>query len=334
MVKKLAIIFAAVFGVLFAAFCLSSWVRPMLLNYALKDGTQLVLEVDTDTMFDNKLEQLYNDVRVELLDQTNGGVQYSNLRNADGVVSFVVRDEAQVADVRNRMKRAFGDTVDLSVEGKKIELTYTEKQRAEMVKDAVSRSIEIVRRRIDALGTKEPSIQSQGGKYILVQLPGVDNPEQIKNLIGQTAKMSFHLVNAGAFGAETAPKGTDILPVKGGFGTLPVYSRVEVSGESLKDSRADFGPDGRPVVTTVFDAAGARKFKKLTTEHVGEQFAIVLDGEILSAPLINEPIPDGRGQISGNFTLNEAQELSVLLRSGALSAPLEVIEERVVGAGL
>ena len=334
MVKKLAIIFAAVFGVLFAAFCLSSWIRPMLLNYALKDGTQLVLEVDTDTMFDNKLEQLYNDVRVELLDQTNGGVQYSNLRNADGVVSFVVRDEAQVADVRNRMKRAFGDTVDLSVEGKKIELTYTEKQRAEMVKDAVSRSIEIVRRRIDALDIKGPSIQSRGGKYILVHLPGVDNPEQIKNLIVRPAKMSFHLVNAGAWGAETAPKGTDILPVKGGFGLLPVYSRVELSGESLKDSRADVGPDGRPVVTTVFDAAGARKFKKLTTEHVGEQFAIVLDGEILSAPRINEPIPGGRGQISGNFTLNEAQELSVLLRSGALPAPLEVIEERVVGAGL
>ena len=208
-----------------------------------------------------------------------------------------------------------------------------------MTADALARSIEIVRRRIDALGTKEPSIQSQGGKYILVQLPGVDNPEHIKELIGQTAKMTFNLVNenvtAEQLASGVAPAGTEFLPyMESAWNRVPVYSRVEVSGESLKDSQADFDQNNMPVVTTVFDTAGARRFAKLTTEHVNERFAIVLDGKVLSAPTIREPIPGGRGQISGGFTLQGAKDLAVLLRSGALPAPLQVIEERTVGAGL
>ena len=208
-----------------------------------------------------------------------------------------------------------------------------------MTQDALARSIEIVRRRIDALGTKEPSIQSQGGKYILIQLPGVDNPEHIKELIGQTAKMTFHLVNenisAEQIASGRAPSGTQFLPMMEAPDQLvPIYSRVEVSGESLKDSQADFDQNNMPVVTTAFDATGARKFAKLTTEHVNERFAIVLDGRVLSAPTIREPIPGGRGQISGGFTLQGAKDLAVLLRSGALPAPLQVIEERTVGAGL
>ena len=163
--------------------------------------------------------------------------------------------------------------------------------KEEMAKDALSRSIEIVRRRIDALGTKEPSIQSQGGKYILVQLPGVDNPERIKELIGQTAKMTFHLVNESVSAEQVqsgrAPAGTEFLPyIDAPDSIVPVYSRVEVSGESLKDSQADFDQHNMPVVSTVFDASGARRFAKLTTEHVNERFAIVLDGKVLSAPVI------------------------------------------------
>ena len=175
-----------------------------------------------------------------------------------------------------------------------------------MTKDALARSIEIVRRRIDALGTKEPSIQSQGGKYIMVQLPGVDNPEHIKNLIGQTAKMTFHLVNENVspdqIASGHAPNGTDLLPYMDmPDQVVPVYSRVEVSGESLKDSQADFDQNNMPVVTTVFDATGARKFARLTTEHVNERFAIVLDGRVLSAPTIREPIPGGRAVAFGGF---------------------------------
>ena len=347
MFKKLAIIFVAVFCVLLAVPTMSpklapyfpSWIGPVPLGLDLKGGAQLLLEVDTNTMFTEKTQQLYEETRSTLIDRNKGVIRFSNLRNHDGVVSLVVRDEKQVSDAKGRLKAAFGNTVDIESDDKTITLSYSDVQKQEMIKDALARSIEIVRRRIDALGTKEPSIQSQGGKYILVQLPGVDNPEHIKNLIGQTAKMTFHLVNENVTSEQMAsgraPNGTEFLPYMD-MGGLPiaVYSRVEVSGESLKDSQAEFDQNNMPVVSTVFDASGARRFAKLTTEHVNERFAIVLDGKVLSAPVIREPIPGGRGQISGGFTLQGAKDLAVLLRSGALPAPLQVIEERVVGAGL
>ena len=347
MFKKLAIIFTAVFCVLLAVPTMSpnlapyfpSWIGPVPLGLDLKGGAQLLLEVDTDTMFQEKAEQLYEETRSALINRDKGVIRFSNLRNHDGVVSLVVRDEDQVGDAKGRLKSTFGNTVDITSSGKTITLAYSDVQKAEMTKDALARSIEIVRRRIDALGTKEPSIQSQGGKYIMVQLPGVDNPEHIKNLIGQTAKMTFHLVNENVspdqIASGRAPNGTEFLPYMDmPEQVVPVYSRVEVSGESLKDSQADYDQNNMPVVTTVFDATGARKFARLTTEHVNERFAIVLDGRVLSAPTIREPIPGGRGQISGGFSLQGAKDLAVLLRSGALPAPLTVIEERTVGAGL
>ncbi len=347
MFKKLAIIFVAVFGVLLAVPTMSprlapyfpSWAQPIPLGLDLKGGAQLLLEVDTNTMFQEKAAQLYDEVRTALIDRDKGVIRFSNLRNNDGVVSLVVRDDADVSRAKGRLKSVLGNTVDIESSGRTITLSYSEKQKNEMTQDALARSIEIVRRRIDALGTKEPSIQSQGGKYILIQLPGVDNPEHIKELIGQTAKMTFHLVNenvsAEQIASGRAPSGTQFLPMMEAPNQLvPIYSRVEVSGESLKDSQADFDQNNMPVVTTAFDATGARKFAKLTTEHVNERFAIVLDGRVLSAPTIREPIPGGRGQISGGFTLQGAKDLAVLLRSGALPAPLQVIEERTVGAGL
>ena len=347
MLKKLAIIFVAVFCVLLAAPTMMpgaakyfpSWIRPIPLGLDLKGGAQLLLEVDTNTMMREKSAQLYEETRSALIDRDKGVVRFSNLRNVDGTVSFVVRDEADVSKAKGRLKSVLGNSVDIDSDGRTITLSYSDKQREEMVSDALTRSIEIVRRRIDALGTKEPSIQTQGGKYILIQLPGVDNPEHIKELIGQTAKMTFHLVNENVPAEQVtsgrAPAGTEFMPyMDAPEQKVAVYSRVEVSGENLKDSQADFDQNNMPVVSTVFDATGARRFAKLTTEHVGERFAIVLDGKVLSAPVIREPIPGGRGQISGGFTLQGAKDLAVLLRSGALPAPLSVIEERTVGAGL
>ena len=347
MFKKLAIIFVAVFCVLLAvptmmpgaAKYFPSWIRPIPLGLDLKGGAQLLLEVDTATMMREKSAQLYEETRSTLIDRDKGVIRFSNLRNVDGAVSFVVRDDADVSKAKGRLKSALGGSVDITSSGNTITLSYSDKQKEEMVADALTRSIEIVRRRIDALGTKEPSIQTQGGKYILIQLPGVDNPEHIKELIGQTAKMTFHLVNenipAEQIASGRAPAGTEFMPyMDAPEQKVAVYTRVEVSGESLKDSQADFDQNNMPVVSTVFDATGARRFAKLTTEHVGERFAIVLDGKVLSAPVIREPIPGGRGQISGGFTLQGAKDLAVLLRSGALPAPLSVIEERTVGAGL
>ncbi len=347
MFKKIAIILVAVFGVLLAVPTIfpattkhfPSWIHPISLGLDLKGGAQLLLEVDTQTMLREKSIQLYDGARAALINRDKGVIRFSDLRNVDGKVSLNVRESDDVSKARGRLRSELGDGVDIDVKGNQIVLSYSEKQREQMVDDALARSIEIVRRRIDALGTKEPSIQSQGGKYILVQLPGVDNPERIKEMIGQTAKMTFHLVNenvsADAVAKGRAPSGTEFLPLIDSPGQLvPVYSRIEVSGESLTDSQADFDQNNMPVVTTVFDTTGARRFARLTTEHVGERFAIVLDGKVLSAPNIREPIPGGRGQISGGFSLQGAKDLAVLLRSGALPAPLRVIEERSVGAGL
>ena len=347
MFKKLAIIFIALFGVLLAVPTLvpsatkyfPSWVKPIPLGLDLKGGAQLLLEVDTSVMLKEKNVQLYDEVRSAMIDRDKGVIRFSDLRNTENGVSLNVRDDDMVSKAKGRLRKVLGNNVDINSNGKTLNIMYTARAREEMISDAMTRSIEIVRRRIDALGTKEPSIQSQGGKYILVQLPGVDNPEHIKELIGQTAKMTFHLVNENVTSEQLnsgrAPSGTQFLPyMENPTQMVPVYSRVEVSGDSLKNSEASFDQNNMPVVTTEFDASGARRFAKLTTEHVNERFAIVLDGKVLSAPNIREPIPGGRGQISGGFTLQQAKDLAVLLRSGALPAPLKVIEERSVGAGL
>lgn len=347
MFKKLAIVFIAMFGVLLAVPTIApklapyfpSWIQPIPLGLDLKGGAQLLLEVDTNVMLKEKTAQLYDEARSALIDRNKGVIRFSDLRNTGDGVSLVVRESGDVSKAKGRLRSVLGNGVDVASSGKTLTITYTSKAREEMVQDAMNRSIEIVRRRIDALGTKEPSIQSQGGKYILVQLPGVDNPEHIKELIGRTAKMSFHLVNENITSEQIesgrAPSGTMFLDYMDNPGQkIAVYSRVEVSGDSLKNSEASFDQNNMPVVTTEFDASGARRFAKLTTEHVNERFAIVLDDKVLSAPNIREPIPGGRGQISGNFTLQSAKDLAVLLRSGALPAPLEVIEERTVGAGL
>ncbi|MBO7053122.1 MAG: protein translocase subunit SecD [Alphaproteobacteria bacterium] len=347
MLKKIAIICIALFGMLLAVPTLvpssakyfPSWIKPIPLGLDLKGGAQLLLEVDTSVMMKEKNAQLYDEVRSAMIDRDKGVIRFSDLRNTGNEINITIREDNMVSKAKGRLRSVLGNNVDITSSGKTLTISYTAKARDEMISDAMSRSIEIVRRRIDALGTKEPSIQSQGGKYILVQLPGVDNPEHIKELIGQTAKMTFHLVNENItneqLASNHAPSGTQFLPYMDNPSQIvPVYSRVEVSGDSLKNSEASFDQNNMPVVTTEFDSSGARRFAKLTTEHVNERFAIVLDGKVLSAPTIREPIPGGRGQISGGFTLQGAKDLAVLLRSGALPAPLTVIEERTVGAGL
>ncbi len=347
MMKKIGIIVIAIFGMVLSLptiwpasqSFLPSFMHPISLGLDLKGGAHLLMEVDTDIMMREKSSQLYDLTRTALINRDKGLIRFQDLQNANGVVSVVIRDSNDMSKAKGRIRSELGAGVDVEQNGPKLIIRYNETQQELMKSDAMSRSIEIVRRRIDALGTREPSIQQQGSKYIVVQLPGVDNPERIKELIGQTAKMTFHLVNEGVTNEQLmsgrAPSGTEFLELAENPGVVvPVFKRVEVSGESLTDSQASFDQNNMPVVTTVFDSMGAKRFARLTTEHVNERFAIVLDNKILSAPTIREPIPGGRGQISGNFTVESAKDLSVLLRSGALPAPLNVIEERTIGPGL
>ncbi len=339
MLKRILIIFTTVFCIALSiptffpnlSKYFPSWISPISLGLDLKGGAQLLLEVDTDVMLKEKTSALYDSARSLLIDRNKGVIKFSGLHIADENVLFTIKNKDDNSKVRSRIKSEFGTTVDINETNGNFSIKYSDKYRKELQADALSRSIEIVRSRIDALGTKEPSIQSQSGKYILVQLPGVDNPERIKELIGKTAKLSFHLVAENVSNSS----GVKMLDLLDGQGQkIPVYSKVEVSGENLIDSKADFGSNNMPVVTTVFDSIGSKKFAKLTVEHVNDRFAIVLDDKVLSAPVIREPIFGGRGQISGGFTLQQAKDLAVLLRSGALPAPLSVIEERSVGAGL
>ena len=193
---------------------------------------------------------------------------------------------------------------------------------------ALKQSIEIVRRRIDDVGTKEPTILQRGEKRILVELPGLKDPERIKKLLGKTAKLNFRLVT------DNNEFGVDELISETGE-KLKISKRIVMSGENLIDAQPSIqNQRGEPTVSFTLDRLGAQKFGRTTTDNVGKRLAIVLDGNIISAPNINEPITSGNGMISGNFTFQEATDLALLLRSGALPTPLKVVEERTVGPDL
>jgi protein-export membrane protein SecD len=205
---------------------------------------------------------------------------------------------------------------------------------------AVDQSIEIIRRRIDALGTREPSIVRQGTNRIVVEAPGESDPERLKAVIGQTAKLTFQMVDDSVPLADAmagrVPPDSELLPdQENPEGTpLLVKRRALVSGEMLTSASQSFDQNNRPAIAFRFNGMGARRFAEATTQNVGKRFAIILDNKVISAPSINEPITGGSGEIYGNFTLESASNLALMLRSGALPAPLKIIEQRTVGAEL
>jgi preprotein translocase subunit SecD len=211
----------------------------------------------------------------------------------------------------------------------------------ERIRQAVEQSIQIVERRVNELGTVEPSIQRQGVDRILVQVPGLQDPQRLKELLGKTAKLTFRLVDPSASVEQAlqgqVPPESELLRGTKAEGGAPylIEKRIMVSGEDLTDAQPGFDQrTSEPIVTFRFNNNGARRFAQVTQENVGRPFAIVLDNEVISAPVIREPILGGSGQISGSFTVQQANDLAILLRAGALPAPLTIIEERTVGAGL
>jgi preprotein translocase subunit SecD len=231
----------------------------------------------------------------------------------------------------------------VETDGQRIALRYTEKLLSDRRRAALDQSIEVVRRRVDESGLTEPSIQRQGDDRILVQAPGVGNTSDLKNRIGKTAKMTFHLMdpefqtydpNYRVRPGSMLLPGEDERDTRGQQVYYLVKKRIEVSGENLVDAQPTVDQNNRPVVSFRFDSIGARKFGAVTQRNVKKPFAIVLDNKVISAPVIQEPILGGSGQISGNFTTESARELALLLRTGALPVPLTVVEERTVGPGL
>ena len=222
-----------------------------------------------------------------------------------------------------------------------VQLTITQPAITERVRQVVEQAIQIVEKRINEIGTVEPLIQRQGADRILVQVPGVDNPERILRLLGRTAKLTFRMVDSSVSPDQAqqgrVPPDSELLygTAKEGKPAYVIEKRVMVSGADLTDAQPGFDQrTSEPIVTFKFNINGARRFARVTQENVGRPFAIVLDDEVISAPVIREPILGGSGQISGSFTIEQANDLSVLLRAGALPAQLTPIEQRVVGAGL
>lgn len=307
------------------------------LGLDLQGGSHLLLEVDTKAVLNEDLNSMLEAARAALRQEQLG---YRNLGVRGGAVAFDLVEPADAQRVREALRDLItGATI--QIEGGTVTIRPTDQAVLDRERSAVDQSIEIVRRRIDESGTREPLIQRQGRDRIIVQLPGVNDPERIKRLLGKTAKMTFHLLDPAMPRAPVgtpAPPGSMLLPpdkadgTDGGFNYV-VKKRVEVAGDRLTDAQPTF-QNNEPVVSFRFDSVGAKKFGDTTRQHVGEPFAIVLDGKVISAPVIREPILGGSGIISGNFTTQSAKDLAILLRAGALPAPLVVLEERTVGPDL
>lgn len=326
-------IFFAIPNIMPKSVKLPSWWQPVSLGLDLQGGSNLLLQVDFDTVMKDRMSTLEDSARQTLREHR---IRYQNL-SADSSSVKVKIDNLNARNQAMGYFRKLEDGLNVSVnESGVIEIKYTDQALAQLRARVLDQSIEIVRRRIDELGTKEPVIQSQGIDRIVVQLPGVQNPEEVKQLLGKTAKMSFHLVDdrTNAADARRGKLNSASRVVSGMDGGEYVIARKSVvGGENLVDSQVSF-QDGGAVVSFKFDNVGGRKFGEVTKNNIGRQLAIVLDNEVISAPVIQSAIMGGSGVITGNFTSEDANELAMLLRSGALPAPLEVLEERTVGAGL
>ena len=305
------------------------------LGLDLQGGSYLLLEINSDNLIEEKIQSKVIPIKKLLNDN---GINYDNFQINNKNLSFSL-DNISKFDLlfNSRKDNLVNPFIDnyrsyeleyKKIGNKRIEIFFSKFGLLTINNSALKQSIEIVRRRIDDIGTKEPTILQRGEKRILVELPGLKDPERIKTLLGKTAQLNFRLVS------DNNEFGTDKLISENGE-KLNVSKRIIMSGENLIDAQPNINnQNNEPTVSFTLDRLGSQKFGRVTTDNVGKRLAIVLDGEIVSAPNINEPITAGNGMISGNFTFQAATDLALLLRSGALPTPLLVVEERTVGPDL
>jgi preprotein translocase subunit SecD len=324
--------------------------RHVVLGLDLQGGSHILLEVDANDVRRQKLLALQDDVRKVLREARVGLASAAVIRG--NAVEVRIRENdlqnglAKLRDLSQPVGGLLGTTGQRSLDienvgGGLVRLTVTEPAMLDRMRQVVDQSVEIIGKRVNELGLVEPSIQRQGNDRILVQVPGLGDPQKLLEILGKTAKLTFRLVDT-SMPAEQAlqsrpPPESDIVYGSSAENKQPylLEKRIIVSGEELTDAQPGFDQrTSEPIVSFKFNTSGARKFAQVTQENVGRPFAIVLDNEVISAPVIREPILGGSGQISGNFTVESANNLAVLLRAGALPAKLTPIEQRVVGAGL
>lgn len=324
--------------------------KTVVLGLDLQGGSHILLEVDAAAMRRERATVLRDDVRRVLRDERIGTTA---LTANDSSVQVRLRDPADLDRAVEKVRglatqvgggfTGVGVATDIDVttaDNGVITARLTEEGLRERIRSAVDQSIEIVRRRIDQLGTTEPNIARQGANRILVQVPGLEDPARLKALLGQTAKLTFRMVDQSVSAQQalqSRPPADASILYSNDEPPVPyvIQNQVLVSGEDLIDAQPGFDQRSRePIVSFRFNARGAQRFAAATQANVGRPFAIILDNQVISAPRINEPILGGSGQISGQFTVQQANDLSILLRAGALPVPLQVVEERTVGPGL
>jgi protein-export membrane protein SecD len=313
--------------------------KQVALGLDLRGGSYLLYEVDMQSAEKDELNNIVDELRTALIAQK---INYTGLAVDGDHVALVLSDKAREADLREIVQKISAG-LELTVSAAGAVAVKPSAPDLEQRRDsALDQSIEIIRRRIDETGTKEATIQRVGQDRILVELPGIDDPERVKALIGKTAKMTFQLVDETASVEDARrgklPAGDELLQGQEDRATAPqgyvVKRRVMVSGDTLTNAQPSFGSTNQPVVSFKFDSVGGRRFADATRENVGKRFAIVLDNKVISAPVIKEPILGGSGIIEGSFSVQTANDLALLLRAGALPAPLTILEERTVGPDL
>ena len=304
------------------------------LGLDLQGGSYLLLEVKTEVLLKEELTNISDSLR---LIARNFQTNILKITYGDDEIKINFSTKDNIEEIRKEFLTNYRN-VTAVIKKNSINIEINEMFKKSIQDSAIKQSLEIVRKRIDESGTKEPLIQRSGKKRILLQLPGVKDPERIKELLGTTAKLTFHMVddedNASLL-ANRAPFGK--LIVSDFYNDQLKYlveKKARVGGENLIDAKASFDPQQGHAVSFRFDTTGAQKFGKATTENIGKRFAVILDGVVITAPVINSAITGGSGIITGNFTSQESTDLAVLLRAGALPAPLDIIEERSVGPGL
>jgi preprotein translocase subunit SecD len=329
---------------------LPSWVpkNQMVLGLDLQGGAHVLLEVDTQALIRDRVEVLRDDVRRVLREDRIG---YTGLGAHANSVQVRVNDNANLDKADAKLRTLIQNLTDTVLTGTRVEdisverldnglfrLSLTNAGIEYRIRRAVEQSIEVIRRRVDQLGTTEPVIARQGSNRVLVQVPGLQDVERLKSILQQTARLTFHMVEGvGPSVAQgTRSPDTEVLNTRDDP-PIPVLvqRRAMLTGEELVDAQATFDQrTNEAVVSFRFNTAGAQKFAQISQQNVGRPFAIVLDRDVISYPTIREPILGGSGQISGSFTVQSANDLALLLRAGALPADLTIVEERTVGPGL
>ena len=337
LISTIVIIFFSIFFALPSLFNLSDnlpnwWGKNKLkLGLDLQGGSQLLLQVETEKAIQEKLATQTEDIRTEL---SEADIQPQELKLVNNIIFVKVNDD-EIKKLENIIKE--NNQLEVDYDKGVAKINFTEQFMREFQSSVILQSLEIIRKRVDEVGTNEPIIQVQGKQRVLVQLPGLENPDRIKSLLGQTAKMNFRMVDEKAMSLLGEKKyfvGSEILEGDDFGINYIVKKRIGVSGDNLVDANASVDQFNRPIVSIRFDSIGSRKFADLTAKNVGKRFAIVLDKKVISAPVIREAIPSGSAQISGNFSFDSANDLAILLRAGSLPAPISIIEERTVGPSL